>query len=301
MNSKLVNMVATTAAAALLAGCGSTEIREVPVEDSTPTPTGDVHALSLGEANQPVGEVVIRNDAETLFVTVTGFTGVELADVRVCVGTSAFHYLAPESCGYRASLSGSIAKATVTVPLADLFETVEPGDVLYIQAAAAIGEGRSTAKGYAYAGVFKGRVGYTIAGAEQSGACVMTADAWAGGKKEWPVRVVTVGGIEYSEDELVDLLATASAGDASLMLAKQAIAARLNAAAGAPLPLGVTEALASMELWLPQSADVDGVLPFQLAATPEYQPNTDAFERAVNTSEMIRQFNAGKLASPVCE
>lgn len=268
----------------------------------TPVPTTtDIHALSLGETNRLVGDVSVRNDANTLFLTVSAHPGVSVEDVRVCLGVSAFNYLSPEQCGYTAYIPGLVSKATVSIPLADLGEPVA-GEVVYIQAAAAVAE-RGAPKGFAYAGTFKGRVAYTVGGSEivPSGACVMTVDEWAGGKKMWPSQSIVLGGKEVRHDELLDILATPSAGDASLLLAKQIIAARLNEAAGATLPIGVASALVAMDTWLPAQADQDGSLPFQIAATAENLPNSDAFDVGVNTSEMIRQFNAGKLAAPACE
>jgi hypothetical protein len=289
------------AVAAGLTGCGSTEIRQAPVEATPVAPASDLHALSLGASNKLAGEVTLRNDASTLFVTVTAHDGFTVQDVRVCLGVSAFSYVNPEACGYSAFASGLSAKATVAIPLEHLGEPVM-GDVIYVQAAAALREDRMDL-GYAYAGTFKGRVGYTVSGHEVAtdAACVLTADEWAGEKKEWPVTTVTVGGAEYRQDELITLLAAPSSGDASLMVAKQLIAARLNAASGVTLPVGVAAALVAMETWLPAQADLDGALPFQISATAEHLPNSSAFDDGVNTAEMIRQFNGGKLAAPACE
>lgn len=291
--------ITATALAAMLSGCGSTEIREAPVTVSA-EPMVDLHPLSLGEANKIVGEVSLRNDAQTLFVTVTAHPGATVSDLRVCLGPSAFRYVAPESCGYRALLSGEVSKGTVAIPLADLHEPLF-GDVLYVQAAAAIVES-GAATGWAYAGTFKGRVGYTVAGGEtvQAGACVMSAGEWAGEKAEWPESSLTLGGSDYRKDELLDLLARPVDGDASVALAKQVVAARLNQAAGAQLPVGVAAALDMMDAWMAAEADADGTLPFQVKATAEHVQNSEAFDTGVNTAEMIRQFNAGKLASPAC-
>lgn len=289
------------ALAAGLTGCGSTEIREMPVEETPVAPASELHALSLGESNKVVGEVTLRNDATTLFVTVTAHDGLFVDDVRVCLGVSAFHYVNPEACGFHSAPLSTTSKSTLAIPLSALGEPVE-GEMIYVQAAAALRENRMDL-GYAYAGTFKGRVGYTVSGGEKTpgNACVLRAEEWAGEKKSWPVTTLTVGGAEYRQNELVELLATPAGGDASMMLAKQIIAARLNAASGVTLPVGVASALVAMESWLPAQADVDGSLPFQIAATAEHLPNSAAFDEGVNTAEMIRQFNSGKLAAPACE
>lgn len=296
--SKVVSMMMVAGA---LTGCGSTEIREAPLAETPSAPSGDLHALSFGETNRTVGDVSLRNDANTLFITVTAFEGTTLEDVRVCLGVSAFFYVNPAQCSYTAQLAPNVSKGTVAISLSDLGEPVA-GQTIYVQAAAAVADA-SNAKGFAYAGTFKGRVGYTVAGSDlpASGACVLSVDEWAGAKRDWPVASITIGGNEYRHDELLDLLATPSAGDASLLLAKQVIAARLNVAMGASAPMGVADALAAMESWFPANADLDGSLPFHIAASAEGVPNSEAFDVSVNTAEMIRQFNAGKLSAPRCE
>jgi hypothetical protein len=48
--------------------------------------------------------------------------------------------------------------------------------------------------------------------------------------------VLSLGGHGYTEDELLTLLARETEGDASLVLGHELIAAKLNAAMGAPMP-----------------------------------------------------------------
>ena len=297
-----LKLFAAVGTAALLTACGSTEIIDVPQEPVPAEPASELHPLSL-EGDRLAGDVALRDDGTSLVVTVNAHPGLRLTQVRVCLGTSAFRWLAPESCSFAATAPDKgAAKLTVAIELADLGESVE-GDVLYVQAAASIlEEGRQT--GWAYAGTFKGRVGYTVAGAVQdaaSGVCALSAGDWAGEKHEWPTAALPLGDTVYGKHELLDLLARPAAGDASVLLAKQVIAVRLNEAAGAVLPAGVESALDAVDAWFGANADADGTLPFEIAATPGYEPNTAAFDEGVNTSEMLRQFNAGKLTAPACE
>lgn len=299
MDSKWL-LVAST----LLAGCGSTGIREVPAADEPgPSPAADVHALALGESHRIAGHVRLSDDGDTLAISVTAYEGFRLADTRVCLGTNAFTWVPPRFCGFLAPISGADAtKTTVAVPLAELGGPVA-GDVLYVQVGALVIEGGVEA-GYGYAGMFKGRIGYTASGradARMPEGCTLSASEWAGEKHAWPVEKLLLGGREYDKDELKALLATTPAGDASVLYARQVVAARLNEASGVTLPLGIATAVDMSKAWLAAHDDEDGTLPFGILAAPGDEPNAPAFDYAVNTGEMLRQFNDGKLAAPRCD
>lgn len=291
-------------ASILLAGCGSTEIREVPVaEDETPSPEADVHALALGELNRIAGHVRVADDGATLTVSVTAYEGFRLADTRVCIGTTAFSWIPAQSCGLLAPISGAdTTKTNVAIPLDMLGEPVA-GDVLYLQIGAKVIEAGAEA-GYAYAGTFKGRIAYTASGRVEprtAASCTLSAGEWSGEKKEWPVEKLVLGGAEYGKEELKTLLATQPAGDASVSFARQLVAAQLNAASGAELPLGIANALEMSKTWLAAHEDHDGTLPFGITAAPGDELNPASFDYAVNTGEMVRQFNDGRLAVPRCD
>ncbi|MEE8452101.1 MAG: hypothetical protein V3R99_09310 [Thermoguttaceae bacterium] len=59
-----------------------------------------------------------------------------------------------------------------------------------------------------------------------------TQGYWKNKPDAWPVDSLTLGNETYSKGELIDLLKTSVSGDASLILAHQLIAAKLNLAAG---------------------------------------------------------------------
>ena len=56
---------------------------------------------------------------------------------------------------------------------------------------------------------------------------------WKTHLKAWPVSSLPLGGKSYTRTELLALLDSSSDGDASLILARQLIAAKLNVARGA--------------------------------------------------------------------
>lgn len=297
MNATHITL-ATLALAALIGGCGSTEIREVPVADGPDAPAADRHVLSLGESNRVAGDVTVKTDAAALQITLTAVDGLTLAEARVCAGVSAFHWIAPESCAH--AIAPNAGKGTISIPL-EVLGAPAAGRVIFLQVAGRLLEDGADV-GYAYAGTFKGRVAYTIPGreAEPGAACALSAADWAGEKAAWPAVSLVLGGVSYRADELQDLLARLDGGDASVMLAKQVIAARLNEAAGVVLPLGIADLLSAADLWFPANADGDGALPFEVVAAAGDAPNSDAFEFAVSGAEMLRQLNDGKLTAPTC-
>lgn len=71
--------------------------------------------------------------------------------------------------------------------------------------------------------------------------CPKTQGYWKNHASAWPVTSLTLGNVTYNQTQLLSILGNSSLGDASVILAKQLIAAKLNIASGSnPLPLGTT-------------------------------------------------------------
>ncbi len=66
--------------------------------------------------------------------------------------------------------------------------------------------------------------------------CPDSAGFWKSHPDEWPLSSLTLGSQSYSAAELVDLLGAPTRGDASLILGREVIAAKLNIASGAGSP-----------------------------------------------------------------
>lgn len=62
--------------------------------------------------------------------------------------------------------------------------------------------------------------------------CPLTQGFWKNHPAAWPVSSLTLGGQTYTQPQLLTILNTATTGDASLILARQLIAALLNIANG---------------------------------------------------------------------
>lgn len=75
-------------------------------------------------------------------------------------------------------------------------------------------------------------LGWLTASAQQPANCPYGQGYWKN-TAQWPVKQLTLGSQTYTQAELLILLNMPSQGDASLILANQLIAAKLNAAAGA--------------------------------------------------------------------
>src|SRR5258708_5881573 len=73
------------------------------------------------------------------------------------------------------------------------------------------------------------------------GKCPLTQGFWKNHPDDWPVLSLTLGTVTYTEAQLITILKTPVAGDASLDLAHQLIAAMLNVDNGSnPAPISAT-------------------------------------------------------------
>jgi len=71
--------------------------------------------------------------------------------------------------------------------------------------------------------------GFTFGGGNL---CAYTIGYWKNHASAWPVDTLMLGASEYTQEELLQILNLPTTGDASLILARQLIAAKLNVAQG---------------------------------------------------------------------
>jgi hypothetical protein len=105
----------------------------------------------------------------------------------------------------------------------------------------------------------------------------------------WPVTSLTLGSQTYTKAELLNILRIRATGDASLILAYQLIAAKLNIANGAdgtPVTSTITDADAVLSSY-------SGKLPYGV------RPNSTNGQRMVNDGAVLESFNKG-LLTPGC-
>jgi hypothetical protein len=123
--------------------------------------------------------------------------------------------------------------------------------------------------------------------------CPITTAGWRGRPAAWPVPFLTLGTQIYSENDMLTLLQApvgAVRPDASLSLAQQVIAARLNEENGAapgPMlqPTAVADALFST---------FTGPLPYRV------DPRTALGQQMMNLALALSRYNAGQLTAPQC-
>jgi len=81
--------------------------------------------------------------------------------------------------------------------------------------------------------------------------CTYTQGYWKNHPSAWPVTSLSIGGVVYSQSQLMAIFNTSPRGDATYILAHQLIAAKLNVAQGANGST-VNATIAAADAWLQQ-------------------------------------------------
>jgi uncharacterized delta-60 repeat protein len=119
--------------------------------------------------------------------------------------------------------------------------------------------------------------------------CTRTHGYWKTHPEAWPVATLVLGTQTYSKSELLSLLGTTSQTDASVTLARQLIAAKLNVANGSdPTPIAST------------ITEADGLLA-QFSGKLSYKVKSSSAigQSMVARSVTLTDYNSG-LMTPVC-
>jgi hypothetical protein len=121
--------------------------------------------------------------------------------------------------------------------------------------------------------------------ATPSGVCPLTQGYWKNHPEAWPVHSLMLGSQIYNMTELLAILNTPSGGDASIILAKQLIAAKLNIANGSdPTPISSTITHADSLLSM-----FSGKLPYHVS------PASMIGQQMVNDGTTLDNYNNGRL------
>src|SRR5579859_6044248 len=91
---------------------------------------------------------------------------------------------------------------------------------------------------------------YAGGGGADTGGCTFTQGYWKNHPSAWPVTSLTIGGVSYTEAQLLTIFGDAPGGDASLILAHQLIAALLNVDNGAVPSATVQQAINDAQAWM---------------------------------------------------
>src|SRR5262249_30515684 len=120
-------------------------------------------------------------------------------------------------------------------------------------------------------------------------ACPLGQGFWKNRPDTWPVTSLTLGSQTYTQAELLALFDTPPRGDASLILAHQLIAAKLNIANGSN-PAPIRSAIADADKLLSQFS---GKLPYNVGTS------SDIGQQMVNDANVLDRYNNGDL-TPDC-
>jgi hypothetical protein len=120
-------------------------------------------------------------------------------------------------------------------------------------------------------------------------ACPLTQGFWKNHPDDWPVNSLDLGNRTYDKAELLDILSTPARGDASLILAHQLIAAKLNVAHGSD-PGPIASDISDGDTWL---SSFSGRLPYGVL------PSTDAGKDMTATADALDSYNNRDL-TPAC-
>jgi hypothetical protein len=128
---------------------------------------------------------------------------------------------------------------------------------------------------------------------QASAGCVYSHGYWKNHAAQWPVSTLTLGSQPYSKTELLALLGAAAKGDASIILAHQHVAAKLNIANGASATVVAATAQIA-DNWLSQFS---GKLPYGVKSS------SSQGQVAVNLADTLDRYNNGALAGgpPHCD
>jgi hypothetical protein len=127
-----------------------------------------------------------------------------------------------------------------------------------------------------------------------SGTCPHTQGYWKNHASAWPVTSIMLGSQTYTQAELLVIFRTpigrGTSADASLILAHQLIAAKLNVSSGSnPGPISGTISAADALL-----GTFGGKLPYRVA------PSSTAGQQMVNLAGTLDQYNNGQF-TPNCD
>ena len=121
--------------------------------------------------------------------------------------------------------------------------------------------------------------------------CPLGQGFWKNHPGAWPMTTLTLGSQTYTQAQLLTILKTPVRGDASLILADQLIAAKLNIANGSdPTPINAT--MTDADSLLSQFGNLQ--LPYNV------QTSSAIGQQMVNDANVLDRYNNGDL-TPDCQ
>jgi hypothetical protein len=112
--------------------------------------------------------------------------------------------------------------------------------------------------------------------------CALGQGYWKNHPSDWPVQTLTLGTVSYTQAQLLAILNTSVKGDASLILAYQLIAAKLNAANGSN-PCAIQATIAAADLLIGGRT---------IPITPTITPNSPEGQEMVSLAATLELYNS---------
>jgi hypothetical protein len=314
MERHLIRATLLLAFGAVFSGCSGCAFQTEPAgtssaastESATCTPT--TQTLYAGRTID-AGTVTVTNTTDELIVRVETSGEWLLEQVHVYAGTGPVPTnrggnVAPGSFPYHFDVDPAGPRAEVRIPLSALGVTCD-GQRLVIAVHTEVvrvvnGEVVQQETGWGNGTRFTGsQWGFwfehvTCCPPPPPAGCTYTQGYWKNHEERWETESLSLGGVTYTQAELLALLNTPVRGDASLNVAHQLIAAKLNVAHGAA-SADATAAIGRADAWLTANADADGRLPFGIASA------AGGYAEGVEIAGVLDRFNNGELGPPHCE
>jgi hypothetical protein len=116
--------------------------------------------------------------------------------------------------------------------------------------------------------------------------CIFSKGFWKNHSEVWPVMSLTIGGVIYTQQELLDKLRTPPRGDATYILIHQLIATLLNEANGADTSV-VAQTIADAQAFL-------------VSYPPGSDPANPDRHTALDLASTLDQFNESQIGPVLC-
>lgn len=296
MSHSMIRRAVAIASLSLLAACGAPGRNAMPATSAHPQTYPLVTA-----SGETAGYLLASHDAWNLSLQFVMNPGYQALGATAC---AAAHGWSADDCGgWNASTVAPVRQASLTIALPDLEASVGrdlcEAPVLLEASTVAVGD---SATSIAWAGAYKGRFAFAFScdPAPQYAGCVRDGARWLADSSSWPVETLPIGGVVYKQQELQAFLGDTSSNDASVILARALIAARLSEASGAQVPPAIATALADADAWSVQNADGDGRLPYAVNGDDSLVSNGAAWDDAVATASVIDRFSKGDFGPVAC-
>lgn len=300
------NLLLATAVGLTLAGCGGSDGDGGTGSSIQAAATCEAHVEgNLLFGSYPTGEVTVSTAGSDLVVQVTTINTWAVASIDVYAGpgpvpVDGAGLADPSQFPHHLDLASPATTAELRIPLADL--AFSCGDSLTVAVHSGVGITDSGSGGLlevlpAWAG---SEAGFAYAPccepnepAREDPGCTLGKGSWKNDPDAWPVHELRLGSEVYTRGELLAVLGVGAKGDSTVILGQQAIAAKLNVAAGVQAPEDVLAALDAADAWFDENGvqTIPGLIRAGCAAGRE----------ATSLSATLGSFNAGLAGVPLCQ